>query len=80
MNIKSCQPDWIPPVRFCPLEKHANSIIRSGRQIVYTMHRLRRSMRRCASCPANPSCDFREQFNQQVDAVIAEINEEWGLV
>jgi hypothetical protein len=47
---------------------------------MYAMRRLRRSLRRCPGCPANPSCEFREEFDRQVDKVIAEINEEWGLV
>lgn len=64
---------------FCPIEKHANAILRSGKQMVSRMRRLRRNLSRCRRCPAFGVCEFRENFNQLIDAVILEINEEWGL-
>jgi hypothetical protein len=67
-------------VMFCPIEKHANAILRSGKQMVSAMHRLRRNLCKCRRCPAFGVCEFRENFNQLIDAVILEINEEWGLL
>lgn len=63
----------------CPIEKHANAILRSGKQMVSGMHRLRKNLSRCRRCPAFGACEFRENFNRLIDAVILEINEEWGL-
>lgn len=66
-------------VIYCPIEKHANAILGSGKQMVSAMHRLRRNLCVCRRCPAFGECEFRERFNQLIDAVILEINEEWGL-
>lgn len=64
----------------CPVEKHANAILRSGKQMVSALHRLRKNLSQCRHCPAFGACEFRENFNQQIDAVILEVNEEWGLL
>lgn len=64
---------------YCPIEKHANAILGSGKKMVSAMHRLRRNLCVCRRCPAFGECEFRERFNQLIDAVILEINEEWGL-
>jgi hypothetical protein len=42
------------------------------------MRRLRRSLLNCSACPVYDQCEFLEQFNQQVDAVISELTETWG--
>lgn len=66
-----------PPV-VCPVEKHANAVLRSGRETIRAMRRLRRSLLNCSACPVYDQCEFLEQFNQQVDAVISELTETWG--
>lgn len=43
------------------------------------MRRLRRALNACQACSQQNECSFRLGFNAQVDAVIAEINEDWDL-
>jgi len=66
------------PQVVCPVEKHANAVLRAGRESLRAMRRLRRSLLNCMACPVYDQCEFLEQFNQQVDAVISELAETWG--
>jgi hypothetical protein len=40
-------------------------------------HQLRRSVTACQACSLKVSCAQRMAFNAEIDALIAEINEQW---
>jgi hypothetical protein len=63
----------------CPVLQSAEQVRKSGDNLLRSMRRLRRSLNACQACPQQNECSFRLSFNTQVDAVIAELNEEWGL-
>jgi hypothetical protein len=63
----------------CPVLQSAEQVRKSGDNLLLAMRRLRRSLNACQACPLQNDCSFLLSFNTQVDAVIAEINEEWGL-
>lgn len=65
-------------MRHCPVARQANNVVRSSKETLRAIRRLRRSLLECQRCPAFVDCELREQFNQEVDVVIAEILDEWG--
>ncbi len=65
-------------MQHCIVTQQANYVLRSSKETQRALHRLRQSLLDCEICPAFEECELREQFNLQVDLVIAEINEEWG--
>ena len=79
---KSADPDSAERAVFsmqhCLVTQQANNVLRSGKETQRALRRLRQSLLNCEICPAFEECELREQFNLQVDQVIAEINEEWG--
>ena len=62
----------------CLVTQLANHVLRSSKETQRALRRLRQSLLNCEICPAFEDCELREQFNLQVDLVIAEINDEWG--
>ena len=65
-------------MQHCLVTQQANYVLRSSKETQRALRRLRQSLLNCEICPAFEECELREQFNLQVDLVIAEINEEWG--
>ena len=65
-------------MQHCLVTQQANNVLRSSKETQRALRRLRHSLLNCEICPAFEDCELREQFNLQVDLVIAEINEEWG--
>ncbi len=65
-------------MQHCLVTQQANYVLRSSKETQRALRRLRQSLLNCDICPAFEECELREQFNLQVDLVIAEINEEWG--
>lgn len=63
----------------CPVIQNAEHVRKSGDNLLRLMRRLRRSLIACQSCQQLNECDFRLTFNAQVDAMIVELNDEWGL-
>jgi hypothetical protein len=43
------------------------------------MRQLRRKLNACEKCPLDSSCGFRRAFQERVDAIIHEVNAEWGM-
>ncbi len=65
-------------MQHCLVTQQANNVLRSSKETQRALRRLRQSLLNCEICPAFEECELREQFNLQVDLVMAEINEEWG--
>lgn len=63
----------------CPVLHSAEQVRKSGDNLLRSMRRLRRALNACQACSQQNKCSFRLGFNAQVDAVIAEINEDWDL-
>ena len=86
-NILSFQPESADPdpvekgvfsMQRCLIYQEANNVLRTSTETVRALRRLRQSLMNCDICPVIEQCELREDFNLQVDQVIAEINEEWG--
>ena len=84
---RSFQPDSADPdsderivfsMQHCLITQQTYNVMRSSKETQRALRRLRQSLLNCEICPAFEECELREQFNLQVDLVIAEINEEWG--
>jgi hypothetical protein len=43
------------------------------------MRQLRRKLNACEKCPPDNLCGFRRAFQERVDAIIHEVNAEWGM-
>jgi hypothetical protein len=63
----------------CPVSQSAEQVRKSGDNLLRAIRRMRRSLIACQTCPQQNECNFRQDFNNQVDALIGELNEEWGL-
>lgn len=66
------------PRKDCPVKDQAKIALKSGKETKRALRSLRESLLRCDICPQYPQCEFQEEFNLQIDLVIADINEEWG--
>lgn len=62
----------------CLVPQQANYVLKASKETQGALRRLRQSLLNCEMCTAFEECELREQFNLQVDLVIAETNEEWG--
>jgi hypothetical protein len=62
----------------CPINEQANIALKSSKETRQAIRRLRESLLNCGVCPHFHKCELQEEFNLQIDLVIAEINEEWG--
>lgn len=63
----------------CSLQESARQVVRAGQDFAKAMRKLRRAQIACSRCEQGPSCPLRQQFNSQVDAAIAEVNELWEM-
>jgi len=65
----------------CPLQENASKTVGLGKDLVRSLRRLRRDLQACKTCPSGKAgriCPVRQDFNNQVDTAIAELNAEWG--
>lgn len=62
----------------CPVAEHANNALKSSKETRQAIRLLRHTLLNCDMCPLLSRCELREEFNVQIDLVIAEILEEWG--
>ena len=65
-------------IQHCPVREQATVAMKSSKETRRALRRLRETLLNCGICPAVNQCEFQEEFNLQIDMVIAEINEEWG--
>jgi hypothetical protein len=81
-QLESADPDPVDEKVFsmqqCLIFQDANNVLRTSKDTLRALRSLRQSLLNCEICPAIKQCELRENFNVQVDLVIAEINEEWG--
>ena len=64
----------------CPVIQSAEQVRKSGDNLLRAMRHFRRSLVSCQTCPVKKDCTFLLDFNTTVDALITEINEQWGLI
>lgn len=62
----------------CPIKEQANIALKSSNEARHALRRFRESLLSCDVCPHFHECELQEEFNLQIDLVVAEINEEWG--
>ena len=65
-------------MQHCPVREQVIVALKSSKETRRAIRRLRETMLNCEFCPSVNQCEFQEEFNLQIDMVIAEINEEWG--
>ena len=65
-------------MQHCLLTQQTNKVLRSGKETQRALRHLRHRLLNCETCSVYGECELREEFNLQVDIVIAEINDEWG--
>jgi hypothetical protein len=63
----------------CPIREEAEQAIQLSKDFLKSLHRLRRSLRKCRRCPARPECKLLREWNAQIDQAIDEVNEEWSI-
>ena len=63
----------------CPLILDLDELINHQRGLLGAMHRLRKDLLHCRSCPQQ-DCPARQSFNARVDQAIQEISDEYHLV
>lgn len=63
----------------CPIRKEAEKVMGLGTEMLKALRRLRRSMAKCEICPHQVGCPLRQEFNEMIDGIITELNEQWGL-
>jgi hypothetical protein len=68
----------IPPAG-CPIAQDINLVLDLSEDLNRAMRQLRRKLDACEKCPLDDACGFRRAFQQRVDAMIKEVNAEWGL-
>jgi hypothetical protein len=61
----------------CPVLKDTQRVVHSGEELLRALRRLRRDLLACQDCPSLDGCPLRAEFNLTIDALVAEINEEW---
>jgi hypothetical protein len=49
-----------------------------GHDLVRVLRKLKREMKRCRKCRGAVTCPLTAQFQGMVDAVVDELNREWG--
>jgi hypothetical protein len=67
------------PPAGCPIAADINLVIDLSEDLNRAMRQLRRKLNACEKCPLDQSCGFRRAFQERVDAIIHEVNAEWGM-
>jgi hypothetical protein len=62
----------------CPLQQCAQQASQSGRNFRRDLRKLRRMQEHCKLCALEPECAIRLEFDELVDQVVSDINQEWG--
>jgi hypothetical protein len=63
----------------CPIREEAEQTIELSRNFLKSLRKLRRSLRKCQSCPARQECKLLRGWNSQIEQAIDEVNEEWAV-
>ena len=58
--------------------KGSGQVLDLSRDLTRTLRRLRRDLRMCTRCQQSVTCPLLQDFNQQVQAAIDQINDEWN--
>lgn len=61
----------------CTVSHSADQACKAGRNMLRAIRQLQRSAAACQTCPLKTGC-LQQAFNTEIDALIAEINEEWA--
>jgi hypothetical protein len=64
----------------CPVKETAEETVKLSNDLARSMRKLRRMLRECAKCGDADGCMLLQAWNSQVEAAVAEINQEWGMV
>jgi hypothetical protein len=67
------------PPEGCPISADINLVLDLSEDLNRAMRQLRRKLNACEKCPLDNSCGFRRAFQARVDAIIHEVNAEWGM-
>ena len=67
------------PPAGCPIAADINLVLDLSEDLNRAMRQLRRKLNACEKCPLDSSCGFRRAFQERVDAIIHEVNAEWGM-
>ena len=62
----------------CPVWHDLQAVEAHGQDLVRALRNLKREMKRCRKCRGADSCPLIAQFQGLVDAVVDELNREWG--
>lgn len=62
----------------CLIAQQSDLVMQISLETKQALRSFRQSLLNCEFCPAFEYCELREQFNNKVNRVISEINEEWG--
>ena len=63
----------------CPLREDTARLAELGQDMTRYLRKLRRDLRRCASCEAGPECPILQEYHAVVEAAIDQVVREWGL-
>ncbi len=65
--------------RGCPISADIYLVLDLSEDLNRAMRQLRRKLDACEKCPLDDLCGFRRAFQERVDAIIHEVNAEWGM-
>jgi hypothetical protein len=68
------------PIPYCPLQQCARAAVHSGKNFHHAIRKLRRTQAHCKLCPVEHECTTRMEFEELVEQVVSDINQEWGWV
>ena len=74
----ACDCAAYPPAG-CPISLDINLVLDLSEDLNRAMRQLRRKLKACEKCPLDGACGFRRAFQGRVDAIIHEVNAEWGM-
>jgi hypothetical protein len=66
------------PIPYCLLQQCARQAARSGRNFQRDIRKLRRTQEHCKLCPLEHECATRMEFEELVEQVVSDVNQEWG--
>jgi hypothetical protein len=77
-HANRCECAAHPPAG-CPIAADINLVLDLSEDLNRAMRQLRRKLNACEKCPLDRPCGFRRAFQERVDAIIHEVNAEWGM-
>jgi len=63
----------------CDVEVETKAIMKSSKDMIAGMRKLKRTLRACEECDSGETCHIVANFNQQIQTALSEIASEWGL-